>query len=534
MSKRIFILLPFFVFGGFLIAYTTISAQIPVDGDGGFHAGVVEYIAKNGTLTDVHPYVLVDRYEHLPLFYPKLFYVEMASLFTLLGDTTLKAVVPTIGIFIAIFIFLVSRRISTSKAVPIITSLVALSSFGLITNSVDMFRMETMVILLGLASIYCFYMFTQVRSLNWFVCSVIFLAACISTKQQAYIILPIFPIIAINKLHTAFKTKLFYTIILFFFSFLLAAPILTNQFLGTGTLFYPGVPFINSIERLTTSALDIIGHETGEGWKRYAFESDRGQNLKIKFSNPANHLSFLNPFSTLTTKPFSAGINILLILGCFILIMKGNLFIVIFLVIQQLLLHKFPIERYYILSQILASMIIGVSFEFFFRFQKLKFINALILSFILIGVISSTVYTLSSSSSIPDYSYGRHYPNRLKATIESGRWLEKNSPKNATVITPRAYLDSYYAKRDSLWLNQLGGEEIYEAFLNNDVNKIYTISKSYPSSYILLPEFWIVNGSADGMWIPFIERETVNKIKERNDYFEPVYDDGLVSIFKVK
>src|SRR6185503_3624537 len=161
MKKKLPYFLISFIFLIFWLFYLIVSLSIPISGDGGLHASTVKVMANTGQLIDVHPYMIQDGSKLLPIFYPKLFYSLMTALYVFLGDIVFKIFVPTLGVLTALFIFLTVRLLFKNSFVAFAATIVSLSSNGLITNSVDMFRMETMVMFLNIASIFSLLKFTQ-------------------------------------------------------------------------------------------------------------------------------------------------------------------------------------------------------------------------------------------------------------------------------------------------------------------------------------------------------------------------------------
>lgn len=529
-----FILLPL-IFLFFTVSYFYTSSNIPIDGDGGFHASIVEKTAKQGKLITKHPYVLVDQNTHLPLFYPKLFYSAMAVFYTFVGERIYLYIVAFFGLLTGLFAFLISRNLSKSPVIASISTIVVLSSYGLVTNSVDMFRMETMTLLLAVSSIYCLIKYTTDKKSPWLIIATILFGACLATKQQAYIYVPIFILIILNKYKKTLFTKIKLIFLFFLTSLLIAAPALIEEFKSTGTLFYPGVPLLSPIEQRIANTTGVELYSVGKGWKKYAIGSDRGTYLKSEFSKFENHLAFLNPFNTGYENNFIYLSNILLIFGSLILIKTKNYFLIFFLALQQILLYIFPLERYYVLSQILSSLIIGlgVGFNLNTGRRNVNIYFGILCTLVMVASISSFFPLVRNSLRIPDASYGQPVFGRLNAEIEAGKWIEENTPEDSVVITSRAYLDSYYTQRDSLWLNQIGGENIYEAFLSNDVNSIANIANFYGNTYIMIHHFWIIDAEVEGRWVSFIEKKTSDLIAENTNLFTRVFSNNLIDVYHV-
>ncbi|MBI5127387.1 glycosyltransferase family 39 protein [Candidatus Roizmanbacteria bacterium] len=529
--KNTVLLILIFIFSA---AYLFVSLKIPVDGDGALHAGTIEVIKEKGRLISFHPLTLTEGSSKLPIFYPKLFYTTMTAISLLIGTTTYNAVVPIFGVLIGLFVFLIARFLFKNFYSSILSSLIAFSSYGLITNSVDMFRMETMVILLVLASIYCLLRYTETKSKIWFSLSIIFFAACLGTKQQAYIYAPIFPLLIFNRLESSFIKKLIMTVLFFLFCFILVAPIVLEEFLSTGTFFYPGVPLIGRIEKIIADLFNVNLYSVGAGWVKYGVGSERIANLKEQFSQPYNHLLFLNPFYTETKDSLLASSFYipLFLFGC-LLLLKKYYSLVIFIIFQQVLLFIQPLERYFLLNQIFAALIIGGCLVFFEKKTHRNYlIKILFIMVIVVFSVISSVSVLSESLKIPDYSQDKYVPGRIKAEEDAGQWLANNTELDSVIVTPRTHVFSYYSRRQALWINQLGGEEIYEAFLDNDVDSIHKISRQYSHSYLVIPQYWIIDGQAEGKWISYLEKQTVSSIGERKEYFQKVYSNKLVDVYK--
>lgn len=534
-AEKINLSLYLLILFAYFCAYIFVSVNIPVDADGALHASTVEVMAQTGTLLDYHPFTLTEGSNHLPIFYPKLFYTLMTIIATLIGKMTYFIIVPSFGILTGLFIYLLAASISKKKYVGIIASIVCLSSYGVATNSVDMFRMETMVILLLVASTYCLYRFSTTGNISFFICSIIFTGASLATKQLTYMVLPLFAFAIFALLEGTLLKKFKYVCTFYLAIFLIASPLLIKEFLSTGTLFYPGVPFVGKIEKQIADIFHIKLYSTGEGWSKYAVGSDRIIKLKDYFSSPESHLVFLNPFSYIESDITSSFFLLLVGLGSILLILRRFYFLLIFLASQQLILFVQPLERYFILNQVLSTLIIGCSAGLV-EAKKFKISHQTritIVAFLIVSSILSIGNILYRSYQIPDYSWQKYVPGRLKSNVDAGVWLHDNSPKDSVIITPRTHVTSYYSYRDTLWINQLGGEQIYEAFLQNDVEKIHRIGKTYKNSYILIPDFWVVEAEAEGKWISFVERKTVDLIGQKKDYFEKVYDNKQILIYKI-
>ncbi len=518
------------------ITYSIVSYSIPVDGDGGMHAQTVEVIAARGRLINFHPYILADGDRLLPIYYPKLFYVEAATLRIVVGSLVYWLMVPFLGVLSGLFVYLISRNIFKNKALAILPALITLCSYGLITNSTEMFRMETMVIMLNLSAIYSAMKYLAEKNKVWLILTTIFLGAALGTKQLTYVILPVFLLlIFLNNKHSL-RSKFKISLIIYGVSFMIAAPVLINQFMGAGTLFYPGVPLVSKLEPITSKVFKANLYEVGQGWKKYAIGSSRVEDAGTTYSNPSSHFKFLDPLrQSRLNNPFVELTYLFLALGLLFFIKTKQFTIPLFLLSQQYLLYRFPLERYFLINQILASILFsgGVLFLYLYKGLRNPYIRLAPLIIALSVSFISAKNILAQTEEIPDYSYGMYAPGRLSATVEAGQWLSTNTGEDAVIITPRVNVVSYQSSRKSLWLNQIGGDSIYEAFLNNDIDSIYRIAKHYPESYILIPNFWVVKGEADGLWISFVEQKTVDMIGQDTKHFKEVHKNGLVLIYKI-
>jgi hypothetical protein len=338
------------------IAYISVTYSIPMNGDGAFHAGTVEKLAETGKVSNYHPYTLESKGKHLPIYYPKLFYVEMAALRNFMGPSVYSTIVPLMGAIIGLITYLLSREIFKNQYIGIVSMLVVLCSSGLIANSAVMFRMENMVILLLLASIYTLFIFTKNEKYTWFICSVLLLSAAVGTKQISYAVLPIYIMLLALNFHAQIIRRIKYLLILFCCSFLIASPVLINEFVGSGTLFYPGVPFVGNIEKAMSATLHINLDRLGNGWKKYAIGSDRSSNLKNKYHDLDNHLAFLNPFTYFGNNPLTFFSALFICFGLVMLFKQGYYFLFAFMVLHELMLAVFPLTRYFLINQIFASI----------------------------------------------------------------------------------------------------------------------------------------------------------------------------------
>jgi hypothetical protein len=207
---------------------------------------------------------------------------------------------------------------------------------------------------------------------------------------------------------------------------------------------------------------------------------------------------------------------------------------VFFLLLQQVLLYVQPLDRYFLLNQVVAALLVGSSVLVFKsgRLVSKQVYFAMSLFIVLISVVSSQSM-FADANTIPNYSWGSYVPNRIAKEEIAGQWLLKNTSENAIIITPRTHVFSYYSHRRALWLNQLGGEDIYIAFINNDVEEINKIAGKYQESYIIIPEYWVVDAEADGKWVSYLERGTVDLIDRSTNLFEKVYEDqDVIKIYK--
>src|SRR5688572_28160580 len=121
MKKKHSFLLLSIILTIYLVFYLSVSFSIPVDGDGALHAATVKVMAETGTLIDYHPYTITDGLNLLPIFYPKLFYTEMTILYVLIEKATFHAIVPTFGVLISLFIFLITRWLFKRYSIAILS-----------------------------------------------------------------------------------------------------------------------------------------------------------------------------------------------------------------------------------------------------------------------------------------------------------------------------------------------------------------------------------------------------------------------------
>lgn len=514
--------------------YLYISSQIPIDGDGALHAATVKVMAEKGSLIDFHPYTITDGEELLPIFYPKLFYTLSTILTVFDFKIATTFMVPFFGVLIGLFTYLLCRQIFTDRVSPFVGLIIALSSAGLILNSVSMFRMETTVVLLALAAFYSLLRYMGTKNSSWLIVSIITFAAALSTKQQAYLYIPfIFLAIYLRlKSNLLEKTAIFMAYMAG--SFLLASPMLINQFQKTGTFFYPGVPLVGKIESQIAKVFNIRLYETGEGWIKYGVGSDRITSLKSEYSRISSHITFLNPLDGAGPSSLQNFLNVILAIGTITLAASGGIFLIIFLILQQVVLYIQPLERYFLMNQILAVIIITSGYKHIIKFIGKHKTTSLALTGFIIFVFSTYSFSfMKRNLAIPNYEWGQYAPEKIPAAVESSDWIRENTGKDTVLITPRTHIFSYYSERKSLWINQIGGTDIYEAFLHNDIEKIHEIAKRYQDSYIVIPVLWVVEEEADGKWIPFIEQKTVSMIDADKKLFEKVFKNSYVTIYKV-
>lgn len=529
-TELLFIL--FAILTMFLI-YFLLSLKYPFVADSAYYFSVIKQITNTAQLHGTAPYTLATPHTNFPIFYPQLFFIEVTAFNLLLGDISFKLITPLSGALFILSAYILAKHVR-GKKIAILTIIALIGSYYIMEFSTRMEQEPTLFFLMVLF-LYCFYMLIKSGNKNWVFVSAIILAGAIGLKQQWVFLL--FFIVILLVIYWFLKERKIYnhisnSLMLLCIAGVIVSPVLIYQFDTTGTLFYPGgtPQSTTKTEETFAKIRGIQKYQLNPAWmeyaKNYSWVISRTQNVQsiTKIIDTVNPLSGRKP-DTPNRLFFSVFFSLALIR----ILKKKTPELITLLLLMSVLLAFYiiliPVWDYFIVTIVLSAIIFAFGISTFFEpFNREKIITPLIL---MILVVASAANAVDSYQYLQKKSIGANI--NMNEYEEIGTWIKHNVPENAVILTSRLHEISQFAERKTIWLNLVGGTELYEAFNSGNETRLFNTMVESNVSYVLITDWWTGNPMT---WVGYMSSLGAQTVKESGQ-FEEVYRTKRVSLYRL-
>jgi len=521
-----------------LAIYSSLSFNTPMYSDGLLYADIIKHISQTGNLVGTHPHQAVTFDKNLPIFYPQLFFVEVAILNLILikGELAFDLVQSIPGMLFILSAYLLARHIGGSK-VAFLSSIILLGNFYLMQFAGSRFKADLTLYFLMVLFLYSFYRSLENKKTRWTLLSIVLMAGSLGTKQQSYFLIILMIAVLVVALSVqnweTYRATLLNGLTVLFGGLALGFPVLFYQFYTTGTFLYPSnAPyFLVQIEQDIAQVLGVTRYELNPAYLKYIKYSGYGLTRIQLSESPREILNFLSGsypdpqlqhvFTSFFPVFFCFGLaRVLKERSNRILFVLSNLLVLTFIYVFlfQSREHIFILG---VFSSIILSYGVLTTCTSFVASHKRKLVY-LVFLVLVIG-------TLLSTWSSYNYFYGVATDQKLKMgeLQRAGLWIENNTPPDAIILTSRDGEVSYYSNRRTIWLNMIGGTEVYEAFNYGDEDELIQAMVKHHISYILVPKYWVGDPIS---WVGFMSEQMVETI-ENSANFKEIYNTEYVSLY---
>jgi hypothetical protein len=523
LSKNIIpIIIIFLVF----ILFWLGTFRTNIHGDAKFHTLHAKESVFNNNLVKSQSYRLYSNDENKRVYMPISYPLTSEALFTILylfgGEVLLKLYSPIFAVFIFLFTYLLLRNINLYFA--LVTGIVAtlVNSERLLMTPM----IEPYILVTSLAALYCLFKYFSIQKLKYLIISSILFSISIAIKQQGLLFIVPMLIFLVSyyllKVRKFPKNLIIIHLSLFISTItLLPFPAIKEQISRTGTFAYsPGqtdlpktLPFYSHIQPKLTSNFPI---------KPQASEA-----IKLTINYNKVNLTYLDKLKGFLLVPFLYyrsvnisnqlayfhGIAILFIIFTIIGFYTGRnsgdsqlLFTLILIgslyesVISFIL--KTPITQYHTIGITLVVILLCFSL-----FRLYKYINI----YVYFGILS--LFSFYITKGYMNYIYplwftsGREDNYHLEGYKRIGEYVNSNISSDKIFLSGETSF-RYYAQRDTVWINENLGKEVYDLLRTNDIVLASSLISKLRIDYVVI-------------------NKDQHKRKGLNDYLPP---EGLVSL----
>jgi 4-amino-4-deoxy-L-arabinose transferase-like glycosyltransferase len=516
-----------------LAANIYLLQHTPFWSDSSSNANFITQIAQSGEISSTEPYKLATPDSPFPLVYPQLYFVLVATLHQFIGPFALK-LVPSISVaFLIVAIYILGKHLCGHR-VGFVASLVVVPGV-IFTRSIEA---EMSLLLLVVLSLLGFHLALQTGRKRWLLLTGIFAAGAVGMKQEGWF--AILLIVLATIIYAATETKVWrrrlrdgliaiaVAVVLFF-------PVIFYQFSTTGYIVYIGtLPApVAQVEEEVASWLGAERYEPNAAYTEYHSNSRAISQRKTRAS-PLGTVRFLNSFDNRSAgREFLEGFFVLfLVFGAVYVFRDRNktvmalaLSLAVVAVLYMTLIYA---RSYFLVMPLLAGVVFSYGLvrvgegALLTRDGPRRVIQAalglVVISGVSIGAV--TAYQGSLDRSVDSMPKQREYR-------EMGEWIDKELPQDAIILTPRQNELAQYAHRRVIWLNPVGGTELYDALNFGSDTQLASVMARDGVSYIFIDERWVGNPK---WWISYVSRGAVEGL-EASDSFERIFGTEMTDLY---
>lgn len=512
--------------------------------DSAVYASVVRYLVENRSIPPHMPYwvsnVSNGHISFFPLCYPLLQFLLASIFYASGGEIGLRFYSSMLAGVCTFVIYVFASKFSNKKIGLLTTGLVFICPNIFVTFGSAML-LEQLLLVFVFLTLYFYVIFVKTNKRKYSIYGGIALGLTLATKQSGllfatslllYTILFQLYKISVNKKISADRLKNW--LLLFGIAVLVSAPFLLYLILDTGTIDYPPghyfwflkpkwTPDPESIEYLSQFwPLEHSGllEKTAAATKSIFYTLDQGYPM--------------------IWEPFRYVILLLFGLGTWYLFKKDKLLLSICGVLVTGDVCFFIVSgappRYFVLTYSLVMMAIGLGIlELFnlinrgFSTSKMHIVQRVKTPLIVSGIICLFMVAFVSptyfhyypmTSTMPEASVNRAYWYKIAAM-----WVTENTSEDALFLAGRGCEVTYYWRRQSAWVDQLGMSKVPEILYCRDLQKTMCYLRNYGIDYIVYDPFWV--------YVDYFPPGLSDFFKYGDPHFELAYENVLLRIYKV-
>lgn len=507
----------------------------PFWSDNSRDANIITQIAQSGEISSTLPYQLATPDSSFPILYPQLYFVLVATVHQFIGPFSLN-LVPSIAVaFLIVAIYILGKHLC-GRRVGLIASLVAVPA--IIGNKG--IEAEMSLLLLVVLSLFAFHQALQTGRRRWLLVTGIFAAGAVGMKQAgwfAIVFIVLAAIIYAASQRNLWRKYLRDGLITIVLAAVLFFPVLSYQFSTTGHIFFvrplPGP--MAQVEEGVVSWLGIEGYESNLAFRQYHSSSGLVSS-RIAGASPGGTIRFLNGFSNKSVgKDFLGGFFILFLSFGAVFIFRDRNRSVMALALSLALVATaymsfIQLPSYFTVLPLLAGVIFSYGLvrvgegSFLTRSRLRMAIQAVLVIIIISGVLIASVLTYADSL----HSSVRSMPKQTEYQ-EMGEWIDEELPEDAIILGHRQHELAQYAHRKIIWLNPVGGTELYEALRFGTDSQLADIMDREGVSYIFIDKTWVGNPNK---WIAYVSPKAVERL-ERSHHFEQIFGTKRTKVYQL-
>ncbi len=503
--------------------------------DNSTNANIITQIAQSGEISSTEPYKLATPDSLFPIVYPQLYFALVATLHQFTGPLALK-LVPSISVaFMIVVIYILGKHLCGHR-VGLLASLVAIPA----VIGVKGIEAEMSLFLLAALSLLGFHLALQTGRKRWLLLAGIFAAGAVGMKQEGWF--AILFIVLATIIYAATETRIWKKrlrdgLIAIAVAVVLLFPVLFYQFSTTGYILYIGIlpgPAAQAEEEVA-SWLGVERYEPNSAYSEYHRNSGAISQRRAEAS-PEGTIGFLNSFDNSSAgRDFLEGFFVLfLVFGVVYVFRDRNKTVMAVALCLGLLailyITSIHAKSYFSVMPLLAGVIFAYGLvrvgqgALFTRYRPRTVIQAVLGLVVISGVsiAAVTTYQPSLDRAVDSLPKQGEYQ-------DMGEWIDRELPQDAIILTPRQNELAQYAHRRVIWINPLGGTELYEALNFGSDSQLADVMDREGVSYIFIDERWVGNPER---WVAYISPGAVEGL-EASDCFEQVFGTEMTDLYQL-
>lgn len=524
----------------FLVAFSAslyLYLNTPLWSDSTKDGIIITHLAESGEISPVQPYLLNTPTSNVPILYPQLYSVLVATLMLFMGSVALN-VVPALSVALLIVaIYILARYIGGYIA----GLFAALASFAIFisTNSIES---DIYVAFLTVLSMLTFFKAMQLKNKRWLFVTSILAGGAIGMKQLGwfailFIVLAVIVYACLERKTFLRSLKVGLTVILL--AVVLCFSVLWYHFSSTGCIVAPGfLPQpLDQVEAKVATVLGIERYEMDPAVREY-HSGSRVVAGRWASATPEETIDFMNPFTQRGKEEFLEGFFLLLFTFGLIYTFRAkslSLFILVLLALVLAVIYNTlePIKTYFILLPIISSIVIAHGVVLVSNAGR-----ALVRSSMAMTVIGALIATIFFSGAVmaaqTSYQYrldmGVTSQPRQSEYQEMGWWIDRNLPQDAIVLASRSNELAQYSHRRVIWLTTQGGDvKLFEALQFGTEEELITAMTERKIHYVFIDKKWVGNPRS---WPAYVSPEGVKKLEASSD-FKNIFNTELLILYEL-
>lgn len=483
-----------------------LAYKLPIMGDGGYHANLVDSVIESGVLSKEYNY-------------PMLFHLYNSILGLFIGSNYIYFV-PFVGVLTILLAYLLGKELFCNKVGLLFAFLVAIHPYHMLFTSV--FFMDSTVAFFILITEYAFVKYIKTKNKKWLILTSVFSATCVSIKQFGYL-MP--GIIILQYLLSRFiygnKTPSFKfsltkiigdILIILTVVLIISSGFLAYLYVTKGTIIDPGNPVFSGLKYNQEALAYQVSNYN------YAHLNPRTTIQDI--------IHFYNPSTYFYKDNLSETLFFLLIASSIVYLLKKNvsggklmaLIATTILIPYHYILTLVRTKKYFIHLDLISAFLLSIGLYFLIiaiiKNKKARLLISMGIVFLLITQLYIPGVADAYSRQNSMCWLPTHYS--INNLIDAYKWIGTNSNDGDVIMAPCAPEGEYYSKRKLYWFNLSDPPTLFQALDNDDESAFYNIAKSKNIKYLVIMDILVEK-----------ERNTVS-------YLSPNQRDKLLSFPFIK